>query len=91
MNLYENADQEKFIEATSAGISDLDTQVMAENVNAALRIINSIHEEKPELFTTLLRGFADSVDEEELQKPSNGWFRRCSVLSGVWHRRPSRL
>jgi len=68
MNLYENADQEKFIEATSAGISDLDTQVMAENVNAALRIINSIHEEKPELFTTLLRGFADSVDEEELQK-----------------------
>jgi hypothetical protein len=68
MSLYENADQEKFIEAASTGISDLDTQVMAENFNAALRIINNIHQAKSELFTTLLRGFADSVDEDELQK-----------------------
>jgi hypothetical protein len=68
MRLYEDADQEKFIEAAAAGISDLDTQVMAENFNAALRIINNIHEAKPQLFTTLLRGFADSVDEDELQK-----------------------
>lgn len=68
MNLYENADPGKFIEAAANGISDLDTQVMAENFNAALRIINNIHEAKPELFTTLLRGFADSVDEDELQK-----------------------
>lgn len=68
MNLYEDADQEKFIEAAAAGISDLDTQVMAENFNAVLRIINNMHEAKPELFNTLLRGFADSVDEDELQK-----------------------
>jgi len=68
MNLYEDADQEKFIEAAAAGISDLDTQVMAENFNAGLRIINNIHEARPELFSTLLRGFADSVDEDELQK-----------------------
>lgn len=73
MNLYENADQEKFIEAAAAGISDLDTQIMAENFNAALRIVNDIHESKPELFSTLLRGFADSVDEDELQKTAQ-WF-----------------
>jgi len=68
MNLYENADQEKFIEAAATGLSDLDTQVMAENCNAMLRIINNIHEAKPELLNTLLRGFADSIDEDELQK-----------------------
>jgi DNA-directed RNA polymerase subunit L len=68
IHLYEDVDQEKFIEAAAAGISDLDTQVMADNFNAALRIINNIHEARPELFTTLLRGFADSVDEDELQK-----------------------
>lgn len=68
MNLYEDADQEKFIEAAAAGISDLDTQLMAENFNAALRIINNIHEGRPELFSTLLRGFADAVDENELEK-----------------------
>lgn len=73
MNLYENADPGKFIEVAASGISDLDTQVMAENFNAALRIINNIHEAKPELFTTLLRGFADSVDEDELQKTAQ-WF-----------------
>lgn len=72
LSLYENADPEKFVEAAVAGISDLDTQVMAENFNAALKIINNIHEAKPELFTTLLRGFADSVDEDELQKTA-GW------------------
>lgn len=68
MNLYENADQEKFIEAASTGISDLDTQILAENMNAALRMINNIHEAKPQLFATLLRGYADSLDEDELRK-----------------------
>ncbi|MCX5849836.1 MAG: hypothetical protein NTW65_10345 [Deltaproteobacteria bacterium] len=68
MRLYEDADQEKFIEAAAKGISDLDTQQMADNFNAALRIINNIHDAKPELFTTLIRGFADSVDEDELEK-----------------------
>lgn len=68
MSLYEDADQEKFIEAATAGISDLDTQVMAENFNAALRIINNIHEARPQLFMTLLRGFADAVEEDELGK-----------------------
>jgi DNA-directed RNA polymerase subunit L len=72
LHLYENADPEKFIEAAAAGISDLDTQLMAENFNAVLRIINALHEAKPELFDTLLRGFADSVDEDELQK-TVGW------------------
>lgn len=68
MSLYEDADPEKFTEAAAAGISDLDTQIMAENVNAALRIINNLHEARPQLFATLLRGFADSADEDELAK-----------------------
>ncbi|HON58137.1 MAG TPA: hypothetical protein PLT45_01250 [Smithella sp.] len=72
LNLYENADEEKFIEASATGLSDLDTQLMAENFNAALRVINRLHEARPELFDTLLRGFADSVDEDELQK-TVGW------------------
>jgi len=41
---------------------------MADNFNASLRIMNNIHEASPDLFATLLRGFADSVDEDELQK-----------------------
>ncbi|MFA5322032.1 MAG: hypothetical protein WC373_05105 [Smithella sp.] len=68
MRLYEDAEQEKFIAAATKGIIDLDTQDMAETLNAALRIINSIYDAKPDLFTTLVRGFADSVDEDELGK-----------------------
>ncbi len=68
LNLYENSIQEKFVEAAAIGIADLDTQVMADNFNASLRIMNNIHEASPDLFATLLRGFADSVDEDELQK-----------------------
>jgi hypothetical protein len=68
LGIYEDSDQEKYIEAAATGITDLDTQAMAENLNAFLKILNDLHEARPELFSTLLRGYADSVDEDELER-----------------------
>jgi sulfur transfer complex TusBCD TusB component (DsrH family) len=68
MRLLEDVDAGKLTDAIAKGVVDLDTQEMAELVNAKLRIANLIHENKPELFSNLFRGFADSIDTDELEK-----------------------
>jgi hypothetical protein len=66
IRLFEEMDQEGLADATAQGLSDLDTFEVAEIVNGFLRTINSIHEKRPEVFSTIACSIADSVDAEEL-------------------------
>jgi len=64
--LYDDMNDE-FAEAANSGISDLDTQGMADVTNSLLSIINRMHTARPELFGGLLKDFADSIDTSELK------------------------
>ncbi|MBN1636368.1 MAG: hypothetical protein JW920_07630 [Deltaproteobacteria bacterium] len=63
---YDDLDDE-FAEAANSGISDIDTQKMADITNSLLSIINRMHTVRPELFGGLLKDFADSIDTSALK------------------------
>ncbi|MBW2636032.1 MAG: hypothetical protein JRC86_00650 [Deltaproteobacteria bacterium] len=67
IRLFEEMDQEGLADATAKGLSDLDTFEVAEIVNGFLRTINSIHEKRPEVFSSIACSIADSIDAEELR------------------------
>jgi hypothetical protein len=67
IRLFEEMDQVQLADATSKGLSDLDTYEIAEVINGFLRNINSIHENRPEVFSSTVISIADSVDTEEFR------------------------
>jgi phage-related protein len=67
VRLFEEMDQDQLADAAAKGLSDLDTFEIAEVINGFLRTINSIHENRPEVFSTIAGSIADSVDAEELR------------------------
>jgi hypothetical protein len=73
VRLFEEMDQEDLADATAKGLSDLDTFEIAEVINGFLRTINSIHENRPEIFSTIACSIADSIDAEELRTAAD-WF-----------------
>jgi hypothetical protein len=73
VRLFEEMDREQLADAVSEGLSDLDTFEIAEVINGFLRTINSIHESRPEVFSTIACSIADSIDAEELRAAA-GWF-----------------
>ncbi len=70
VRLYEEMDQETLAEATSKGLSDLDTFEIAAVMNGFLRVLNSIHKSRPEVFSNIARSIADCVDVEEIRATS---------------------
>jgi hypothetical protein len=73
IRLFEEMDQEALADATAKGLSDLDTFEVAEVINGFLRTINSIHEKRPEVFSTIACSIADSIDADELRTAVD-WF-----------------
>ncbi len=67
IRLYEEIGQDALAEATSKGFSDLDTYEIAEVINGFLRVINQVHESRPEVFSNIAHSIADSVDAEEVR------------------------
>ncbi len=67
VRLYEDVGHDALAEAISKGLSDLDTFEIAEFINGILRIINRIHDIKPEVFSNIAHSIADSVDAEEVK------------------------
>ncbi|HVN72906.1 MAG TPA: hypothetical protein VMU10_12890 [Desulfomonilia bacterium] len=67
IRLFEDVDQHALAEALSKGLSDLDTYEIAEVINGFLRIINRIHEIKPEIFSNITHSIADSLDTQEVR------------------------
>lgn len=70
VRLYEEVNQEALAEATSKGLSDLDTFELAEVINGFLRVLNRIHESRPEVFSNITRSIFDSVNAEEIKATS---------------------
>jgi hypothetical protein len=70
IRLYEEVDREALAEATSKGLSDLDTFELAEVINGFLRVLNRIHESRPEVFSNITRSIFDSVNAEEIKATS---------------------
>jgi hypothetical protein len=54
--------------ALSEGMSDLDTYEIAGLVNTVCRVVNRIHEAKPDIVSNTLSGVVDSVDFEEVRR-----------------------
>jgi hypothetical protein len=67
VRLYEEVEQDALAEAISRGLSDLDTYEIAEVINGFLRVINQVHESRPEVFSNIAHSIADSMDAEEVR------------------------
>jgi hypothetical protein len=73
--VYESLPQEEFGEALSDGISQIDTQGIAGIVNSALRLVNEVHENKPEVFSGVIRDIMNAIDEDELKTATQWIFK----------------
>jgi hypothetical protein len=70
VRLLEEVDQGRLADAVSRGLSDLDTYEIAELINTAIRIINTVHEERPDIIPSLVTSVVNSIDTEELKTAS---------------------
>lgn len=59
-------------ETVAGGFSKLDTLEIAELVSAALHVLNSIHNSKPDLVLNTLSSIASSIDNVELESAAGG-------------------
>jgi hypothetical protein len=67
VRLYEEIEPDALADAASKGLSDLDTYEIAEVINGFLRVINRIHESRPEVFSKIAGSIADSIDTIEFK------------------------
>jgi len=70
VRLFEEVDQGRLADAVSRGLSDLDTYEIAELINAAIRIVNRVHEERPDVISSLLSSVSNSIDTAEIKTAS---------------------
>ncbi len=68
LRVYEKIDQAGFNSAVSESISDLDTFEVAEFVNSACRVLNLIHEARPDILSNMAGGVVDSLSTDEVGK-----------------------
>ncbi|HON95558.1 MAG TPA: hypothetical protein PL013_07140, partial [Deltaproteobacteria bacterium] len=65
--LFDELDREALAHAVSQGLSDLDTYEIARAVNTLVRVLNGLHDTRPEVFSAFLTSVADSLDTEEIR------------------------
>lgn len=75
IGVYEGLQQDEFGEAVSDGIAGIDTQGIAGIFNSVLRLANGVHENKPEMFSGVIRDIIHSIDEDELQTATQWIFK----------------
>lgn len=89
ISVYESLPQEKLGEALSDGISEIDTQGIAGIVNSVLRLVNGVHENKPEVFSGIIRDIINSLDEDELKTAAQWIFKdirnAIKPMEGIIH------
>ena len=68
LRTVEDIGEEGLQAAVSETMSDLDTYEIAELVNTACRVLNRIHDVKPDIVRTLVSGVADSIHHEDMRK-----------------------
>ncbi|MEA3470106.1 MAG: hypothetical protein U9R24_00110 [Thermodesulfobacteriota bacterium] len=70
VRLFEEVDQGHLADAVSQGLSDLDTYEIAELINAAIRIVNTVHEKRPDVISSLMNSVVNSIDTAEIKTAS---------------------
>jgi hypothetical protein len=65
LHIVEDLDQDSLNAAVSESMSDLDTYEIAGIINTACRVLNRIHDAKPDFLSNLVSGVMDSVSIEE--------------------------
>jgi hypothetical protein len=65
--LYDELDPEALAGAISLGLSDLDTYEISQAVNTLVRLLNNLHEIKPDMFSSFLTSIVDSLNAEEIR------------------------
>ncbi len=68
LGVMEEVDLNGLKAALSESMSDLDTYEIAGLVNTACRVVNRIHDAKPDIVSNALSGVMDSVDSDEVKK-----------------------
>ena len=68
LSLIENLDENSLKAAVSESVTDLDTFEVAELINTACRVINRIHDAKPDFVASLISGAVDSIRTEDISK-----------------------
>jgi len=75
IRVYENLRPDEWGEALSDGMSQIDTQGIAGIFNAVLRLANSVHEQRPEMFSHVFRDIVHAIDEDELHATTRWIFK----------------
>jgi hypothetical protein len=68
LGVIEEIDPDSLKSAVSESMSDLDTYEIAGLVNTVCRVVNRIHDAKPDIVSNALSGVVDSVDSEEVKR-----------------------
>lgn len=73
IRLFEEAHGPDFFDAVARGLSDLDTYEIAEVVNGFFRLLNSLHDARPEVLSSVMNSIVDSVDPDQVSQAAR-WF-----------------
>jgi hypothetical protein len=71
LSVFEAADDEKLGSVISDTVNEFGKYDAAELVNSLCRILNKLHDVKPDLFGNLLSGITDSIASDEVRKTAS--------------------
>ena len=81
VKVFDDLPQSNLAASIVNGLTELDTQTMAEICNAVLSMFNQVHDEKPEFFAQLLGNFFMNIDPDTL-KTATQWIVR-DIVAGL--------
>lgn len=67
VTLLAEQDRDSFSDAAAQGISALDVYEIAAAFNALFRVVNALHDARPDVVSSFLTGVCDSLDIEEIK------------------------
>lgn len=65
---YDELDKNDLADALARGLAELDTYEIAQAINTLARVVNDLHETRPDMFANVARSIADSLDTHEIGK-----------------------
>ena len=68
LKVWEDVEKAGFNEAVSESVSDLDTYEIAGLLNTACRVLDRVHDAKPDMVRNVVGGIVDSVDSEQIRR-----------------------
>jgi hypothetical protein len=81
VQVYEDQPRDGLAQAVTEGLTELDTQTLAEIFNTSLNMFNQVHDEKPDFFARLMEDFLMNIDTQAL-KAATQWLKQ-DVINGL--------